>query len=63
MVIPREKGLVRLYIQLNEVEREVGSMERSGVGPEMILQSAQKILSPYQLRYNYCDWWTVYQVR
>lgn len=63
MVIPREKGLVRLYIQLNEVKKEAGSMERSEVGPETILESAQKILSPYQLKYDYCDWWTVYQVR
>jgi phenol 2-monooxygenase (NADPH) len=28
----------------------------------MILKSAQKILQPYTLKYEYCDWWTAYQI-
>lgn len=62
MVIPREKGLVRLYIQLNEVQKGRRLVERSEINPEMILRSAQRIMSPYQLTYEYCDWWTAYQV-
>ena len=63
MVIPRENKLVRLYIQLNEVNAAGKQVDRSKICPEMILRSAQKIMSPYKLTYKYCDWWTAYQVR
>lgn len=63
MVIPRENKLVRLYIQLNAVNSTGQQVDRSKISPEMILKSAQKILSPYKLTYDYCDWWTAYQVQ
>lgn len=63
MVIPRESKLVRLYIQLTEVNKDGGAVDRSNITPQMILNAAQKIMSPYKLTYNYCDWWTAYQVR
>src|ERR1017187_3850853 len=28
----------------------------------MILESAQRTMSPYKLTYEYCDWWTAYQI-
>jgi phenol 2-monooxygenase len=28
----------------------------------IILKAAQKIMSPYKLAYDYCDWWTAYQI-
>ncbi|KAI9736998.1 MAG: hypothetical protein M1834_000587 [Cirrosporium novae-zelandiae] len=62
MVIPREKKLVRLYIQLTEVAKEGGRVDRSKITPQTILEAARKILSPYKLEYNYCDWWTAYQI-
>lgn len=64
MVIPRERGLVRLYIQLNEIKPDAasGRADRSKITPDVIFKAAQKIIAPYQLRYNYCDWWTAYQV-
>ena len=62
MVIPRENKLVRLYIQLNEVNATGKPVDRSQLSPDMILESAQKIMSPYTLTYKYCDWWTAYQV-
>ncbi len=62
MVIPREKRLVRLYIQLNEVNAAGQQVERSKITPETILKAAQKIMSPYELAYDYCDWWTAYQI-
>ncbi|KAK2751458.1 hypothetical protein FQN55_000733 [Onygenales sp. PD_40] len=63
MIIPRENKLVRLYIQLKEVPiGEGGRADRSQIGPELILKSAQKILAPYKLTYAYCDWWTAYQI-
>ena len=62
MIIPRENKLVRLYIQLNEVNSAGQYVDRSKVTPEIILKAAQKIISPYELTYSYCDWWTAYQI-
>ena len=62
MVIPRENKLVRLYIQLNEVNSAGQQNDRSKITPDLILKAAQKIMSPYKLTYNYCDWWTAYQI-
>ncbi len=49
MVIPRENKLVRLYIQLTEVNSGGQQVDRSQITPEIILKAAQKILSPYKL--------------
>lgn len=63
MNIPRENGLTRLYIQLTEVKPDAtGRADRSKITPDTILKAAQKILSPYKITYDYCDWWTAYQV-
>ena len=63
MVIPRERKLVRLYIQLKEIKVVGQQVDRSQITPDMILKAAQKIMSPYELTYDYCEWWTAYQVR
>lgn len=61
MVIPRENKLVRLYIQITTTE--IGSeIDRWSINPQMILDSAQRIMAPYKLDYEYCDWWTAYQI-
>ncbi|KAF2138052.1 uncharacterized protein K452DRAFT_321418 [Aplosporella prunicola CBS 121167] len=63
MVIPRENGLVRLYIQLKEIVPDAsGRADRSKITPEVILKAAQRTLSPYTLSYVHCDWWTAYQI-
>lgn len=63
MVIPRENKIVRLYIQLKEVVPDAsGRADRSKITPDLILHAAQQIISPYKLDYEYCDWWTAYQV-
>jgi len=65
MVIPRENKLVRLYIQLTTMNKETGATERvdrSKITPEIILQSAQKIMAPYKITYKKLDWWTAYQI-
>lgn len=63
MVIPRENKLVRLYIQLKEVAPDAsGRADRSKITPELIFGAAKKILQPYKLDYEYCDWWTAYQI-
>ena len=63
MVIPRENKLVRLYIQLEEINKSGERFDRSHYTPDTILKSAQKILSPYDLTYEYLDWYTIYHVR
>lgn len=63
MVIPRENQMVRLYIQLKEVTPDAsGRADRSKITPEIIFTAAQKIISPYKIDYEYCDWWTAYQI-
>lgn len=62
MVIPRENKLVRLYIQITTTEADGSPIDRKNITPEKILQSAQKTLAPYKLNYEYCDWWTAYQI-
>ncbi|CAK7222269.1 hypothetical protein SBRCBS47491_004808 [Sporothrix bragantina] len=62
MVIPRENRLVRLYIQLTEVSVGSGRVDRSQIKPDMIIKAAKKIMSPYNIDYHYCDWWTAYQI-
>jgi phenol 2-monooxygenase len=63
MVIPRENKLVRLYIQLKEIKPDAsGRADRSQIKPDNIIKAAQKILAPYNLTYEYCDWWTAYQI-
>jgi hypothetical protein len=63
MVIPRENKLVRLYIQLTEIKPDAsGRADRSQITPDTIIKAAQKIIAPYSLTYEYCDWWTAYQI-
>jgi flavin-dependent dehydrogenase len=63
MIIPRENKLARLYIQLTEIKPDAsGRADRSKITPDTILTAAQKIIAPYKLTYEYCDWWTAYQI-
>jgi phenol 2-monooxygenase len=65
MVIPRENKLVRLYIQLTTTERvgdAAAKADRSRISPQVILESAQRIMAPYELSYRRLDWWTAYQI-
>jgi len=62
MTIPREGRLVRLYVQLAETGSEGDGLNTSDITPEMIVETASKILSPYKLSYSHCDWWSVYTV-
>ena len=64
MVIPRENKLVRLYIQLQATnhQKDSSKADRTWITPDIILQSARRIMHPYKLDYAYCDWWTAYQI-
>jgi len=61
LVIPRENKIVRLYIQLQDLDVDQ-PFDRSTVTPETILIAAQKILDPYKFSYVHCKWWTIYRI-
>ena len=69
LLIPRERKLVRIYVQLNDIDNANGNVngtgteiERSAITSEMILEAAKKIFQPYTLNWGYIEWWAVYQV-
>ncbi|KAI0364365.1 hypothetical protein BV20DRAFT_956369 [Pilatotrama ljubarskyi] len=64
MVVPREGDLVRLYVQLSDrdvVDPATGRVDKSKMGPEKLLQVAQKSFEPFEIK-NTGDfgWWTIY---
>jgi phenol 2-monooxygenase len=59
MTVPREKQLVRLYIELQEADTET-IRKPSEYSLEDLFDIAEKIMKPYKLRSNYCDWWSIY---
>jgi len=61
MIIPREDGLVRFYIQISETHKGV---DRNNITWQMILKSAQTIMAPFSLEIAESDlnWWTAYQI-
>ncbi|KAL4868383.1 hypothetical protein BDV12DRAFT_209214 [Aspergillus spectabilis] len=64
MTAPRENRLVRFYVQLNgESDLDKKVMERSDDSPHALVQLVQRILHPYSLRYEYCDWFSVYPIK
>lgn len=63
MIIPREGDKVRLYIQLadQDVLDSKGRVDKSKVGPEKIMEVANKSLYPYVMSTSHpIDWWTLY---
>ncbi|KAL7280448.1 hypothetical protein ACG7TL_005378 [Trametes sanguinea] len=66
LLIPRERDMLRLYIQLSNadvVDPETGRVDRQRASPQKILAIAQKILKPYRMNaVGEFDWWTMYIV-
>ncbi|BGP34602.1 hypothetical protein JCM10296v2_006424 [Rhodotorula toruloides] len=62
MVIPQERDLVRLYIQLPIQVKPGEYLDKSKVTPDSILDTARKILHPYTLDYEHIDWFTGYHI-
>lgn len=56
MVIPREAGLVRFYVQLQS------GADRSKQTQDICINTAKKIFEPYELEFGYVDWFSVYQI-
>ncbi|KAM0747392.1 hypothetical protein T439DRAFT_329121 [Meredithblackwellia eburnea MCA 4105] len=61
LIVPREKGLVRFYVQLGDTE--AGSrVDRTAITPESIIAKAKAIMAPYELDCPFIEWWTVYEI-
>ncbi|SDA03041.1 BZ3500_MvSof-1268-A1-R1_Chr11-1g03273 [Microbotryum saponariae] len=61
MVIPRENGLVRLYVQLQE-EGTGKHYERNAATEDICKARAAKIFEPYKIEWGRIDWFSVYQI-
>lgn len=61
MTVPREKGLVRFYIQLLGTEGEEVAQQSNDL-PQSLVKVADKIMNPYSLKYEICDWCSSYTV-
>lgn len=61
MTVPREDRLVRFYIPLAETESEEG-FDGANFTPEKMVEQARKVLEPYMLDFEVCDWPSVYTV-
>ena len=65
LVIPRESGLVRLYVQLPDEDPNNLQKNRESdklIAATQIIKMARQIFEPYEIDYTVCDWWTIYKV-
>lgn len=63
MIIPREGDVIRLYIQLTDtdvINPETGRVDRAKMGPEKLMEVAQKSFHPYTITSDSYEWWTIY---
>lgn len=62
LIIPREGGyLVRMYIELDALQGEERAVDRD-VSPEILIQKARDILSPFSLDVKEVAWWSAYEI-
>ena len=62
LVIPREGGyLVRLYIELDELENKKG-FSKDNINLDQIIETAKKIFEPYDFHIREIPWWSVYEI-
>lgn len=60
MIIPRERKLVRMYVQ---VSSELASNYwTNGGDPEVIMMTVRKIMQPYRFNASLIEWSTIYAV-
>lgn len=64
MVIPREAGLCRLYVQLqaDTVGADGATHYGRDATQEICIERAKKIFEPFTLEVGYTDWFSVYQI-
>ena len=62
MVIPQERDLVRLYIQLPVQVKPGEYLDKSKITPDAILNTARRVLYPYTLETDHIEWFTGYHI-
>jgi phenol 2-monooxygenase len=60
MMIPRERKLVRIYVELRT---DVATRYREEQDGEVLMEQVEKIMQPYMMKTKYIDWSTTYTVR
>lgn len=62
LIIPREGGyMVRMYIELDALMGDERAADRN-VTPEMLIEKARAILSPFTLDVKEVAWWSAYEI-
>lgn len=59
MMIPRERKLVRVYVEL---PANVAMRYREEQDGEILMGQVEKIMQPYTMRTKHIDWSTIYTV-
>ncbi|KAJ5181827.1 hypothetical protein N7449_011974 [Penicillium cf. viridicatum] len=59
MVIPRERKLVRIYVELHS---DVATRYREEQDSEVLMDEVEKIMRPYMMKTKHIDWSTAYTV-
>jgi len=60
MIIPRERKLVRTYVQVSSGLAEI--YRASDGDPEVIMQAVRRVMQPYRFDASRLEWSTIYSV-
>ncbi|KAF2465103.1 FAD monooxygenase-like protein [Lindgomyces ingoldianus] len=60
LMIPRERNLTRLYIELKPDTKESTARER--LTQEFVMKRAQEIMNPYSLQWRSIEWFSRYKI-
>ncbi|KAL2023182.1 hypothetical protein VTK56DRAFT_3305 [Thermocarpiscus australiensis] len=58
LIVPRERNMTRFYVEL----KAPPNRDKSLLGQEFVMQRAQEIMAPFQLKWRYVEWFGRYQV-
>jgi phenol 2-monooxygenase len=59
MIIPREKRLVRVYVEISISMVDQYKMDND---PGVIMRQVETVMKPYSIKAKHVDWSTVYTV-
>ncbi|CAK7566352.1 MAG: hypothetical protein SEPTF4163_004292 [Sporothrix epigloea] len=71
LIIPRERNMTRLYIELKSgggssglggTAAAGGKGDRRELGQEFVMQRAREIMAPFTVRWKYIEWFGRYQI-
>lgn len=62
MIIPRENGMIRFYVQIANASDDDWDPHRSATATE-VQAIAKSVISPYHIEWEYVEWSSSYQIR